>query len=219
MGNSCYSCAFALHSFSVFMALSLASASTSIIAPAAAFGAPRAAVQMSTVDYAKLMPGEGPFGFFDPLGFMSQGDMTEGRARYYREVEVKHGRVAMLGALGFLVGEQFHPLFGGNINVPSYVAYQETPLQTFWPTVVGIIGVFEFFSITSIEGSFEVKEFLPNGEKREAGEFMFDPLGFEPKGAAEFANMQSKELNNGRLAMIGMAGMVAQELVSGSKIF
>merc|ERR1712087_122729 len=128
---------------SVFMALSLASASTSIIAPAAAFGAPRAAVQMSTVDYAKSMPGEGPFGFFDPLGFMSQGDMTEGRARYYREVEVKHGRVAMLGALGFLVGEQFHPLFGGNINVPSYVAYQETPLQTFWPTVVGIIGVFE----------------------------------------------------------------------------
>mmetsp|Transcript_20697 Transcript_20697/g.66171 ORF Transcript_20697/g.66171 Transcript_20697/m.66171 type:complete len:144 (-) Transcript_20697:273-704(-) len=122
-------------------------------------------------------------------------------------------------ALRSQVGEQFHPLFGGNINVPSYVAYQETPLQTFWPTVVGIIGVFEFFSIASIEGSFEVKEFLPNGEKREAGEFMFDPLGFKPKGAAEFANMQSKELNNGRLAMIGMAGMVAQELVSGSKIF
>ena len=43
-------------------------------------------VRMSTVDYAKSMPGQGPFGFFDPFGFMSDDDMTEGRARYYREV-------------------------------------------------------------------------------------------------------------------------------------
>ena len=31
--------------------------------------------------------------------------------------------------------------------------------------------------------------------------------------------MQTKELNNGRLSMIGVAGMVAQELVSGEKLF
>jgi hypothetical protein len=30
--------------------------------------------------------------------------------------------------------------------------------------------------------------------------------------------MQSKELNNGRTAMIGIAGMVAQELASGAKL-
>ena len=30
--------------------------------------------------------------------------------------------------------------------------------------------------------------------------------------------MATKEINNGRLAMVGMAGMVAQELVSGMKI-
>ena len=150
---------------------------------------------------------------------MSQEDMTEGRARYYREVEVKHGRVAMLGALGFLVGENFHPLFGGDIDVPSYIAFQATPLQTFWTSVVATIGVLEFFSIATIEGSFEVKECMPNGDKRAAGEFLFDPLNLKPKDPTDFATMQAKEINNGRLAMIGMAGMVAQELVSGSKIF
>lgn len=176
-------------------------------------------MQMSVVDYAKAMPGEGPFGFFDPLGFMSSEDMTEGKARYFREVELKHGRVAMLGALGFLVGENFHPLFGGDINVPSYVAFQASPLQDFWPAVVATIGVFEFFSITTIDGGFTIRENMPAGGKREAGDFMFDPLGFKPKNPTELATMQSKELNNGRLAMIGMAGMVAQELVSQDFIF
>ena len=31
--------------------------------------------------------------------------------------------------------------------------------------------------------------------------------------------MQTKELNNGRLAMIAVAGMVGQELATGGKLF
>ena len=36
------------------------------------------------------------------------------------EVELKHCRVAMLAALGFPLAEQFHPLFGGDIDTPSW---------------------------------------------------------------------------------------------------
>merc|ERR1711988_826974 len=76
-----------------------------------------------------------PTGFFDPLK-LTKGK-SEARLKYFCEAEIKHGRVAMLAALGFLVGESFHPLFGGNIDSPSYLAFQQTPLETFWPGVLG----------------------------------------------------------------------------------
>ena len=104
-------------------------------------------------EFAKTLPGiTAPLGFFDPAGFCSndngaEGTATEGKIRFYREVEIKHCRVAMLAAIGFPYAEGNHPLFGGEIDVPSYVAFQQTPLQTFWPAVVLLIGVAEGFSV------------------------------------------------------------------------
>ena len=45
------------------------------------------------------------------------------------------------------------------------------------------------------------------------------PTSLKPKDTAALEAMQSKELNNGRLAMIAMAGMVVQELVTSQKLF
>jgi light-harvesting complex I chlorophyll a/b binding protein 1 len=46
----------------------------------------------------------------------------------------------------------------------------------------------------------------------------FDPLGLKPTDPDAFIDKQNKELNNGRLAMLGISGMIAQELVNGQKI-
>ena len=154
--------------------------------------------------------------YFDPLGFSTT--VTAGKFLFYREVELKHGRIAMLASLGILVGEQFHPLWGGAIDVPSYIAFQETPLQTFWPAVVLVISVLEVFSVFSFNTPFGGEKWSIRSDY-ENGDLGFDPLGLKPESPAELKEMQTKELNNGRLAMIGIAGMVVQELVSGQKLF
>jgi hypothetical protein len=178
-----------------------------------------------------------PLGFFDPGNWMR--GKSEGTQRFYREVELKHGRLSMLAALGFLVGEQYHPLFGGDIDVPSLVAFQKT-LTEFPQVEVKLIyiAIITAIAIPEIYSTFNFEE--PTGKKTKDGEFNseewqskawqirkeiipgdlgFDPLGLKPTDAEEMKAMQTKELNNGRLAMFGIAGMVAQELVSGQKLF
>merc|ERR1740127_394890 len=135
------------------------------------------AMQAKAFDVRELAGVTEPFGFWDPLGF-SEGK-PDGRLRFYREVELKHARVAMLAALGLVVGEQYHPLFGGGIDTPAYKAFQETPLQTFWPAVVAAIAIPEMFSVFQFQnpdqaGSWKMKlDHIP-------GDLGFDPLGLKP---------------------------------------
>jgi len=163
-----------------------------------------------------------PMGYFDPLGFSAQ--VSTGKLLFYREVEVKHGRVAMLASLGLLVGENFHPLFGGNIDAPAIYAFQQTPLETFWPAVVAAIAIPEIYSVFTFDEPGTGKDLVKKEqwtikEDHAPGDLGFDPLGLKPTSEKELVEMQTKELNNGRLAMIAFAGMVAQELVTGSKLF
>jgi len=182
-----------------------------------------AATKWDPQAFASSLPGANQRGFFDPLGFCS-GDVTEGKIRFYREVELKHCRVAMLAALGFPVAEQFHPLFGGDIDVPSFTAFQATPLETFWPVVVIAIAIPEIYSVFTFRDPAAENQVgaQVNWEIRSdhvAGDFGFDPLGLKPTDPAELVEMQNKELNNGRLAMLAIAGMVVQEAVTGGKLF
>jgi hypothetical protein len=165
---------------------------------------------------AKSMDGVlAPTGFFDPLGFST--DTPKGKMLFYREVELKHGRVCMLASLGILVAENFHPLFGGNIDAPAYLAFQQTPLEQFWPFVVIAIAIPEVLSFGNYDTSDTGALWILKDDV-EPGDLGYDPLGLKPQDPAGFTEMRNKELNNGRLAMIATAGMIAQELVSGEKI-
>ena len=163
-----------------------------------------------------LPGGNNILGEFDPL------NLLEGKSKLevykYREAELTHGRVAMLASLGFLVQEKFHPLFGGAIDEPSLVAFQATPLQTFWPVTVLIVGTVEIFSVLTYQSPFDGKWWTLKSEHT-PGDYSFDPAGLKPTGAIELKDMQTMEMNNGRLAMSAIAGMVGQELATGAKLF
>merc|ERR1719201_2112616 len=174
--------------------------------------------------FAQTLPGIAPpLGFWDPAGFCADangadGAATEGKIRFYREVELKHCRVAMLAAVGFPLAEQWHPLF--DVDTPSFSAFQQTPLQTFWPIVVFTIACFEVFSVFTFENpNIEGWAIRKDHVLGRLGNRVFDPLNLMPQDPTELREMQTKELNNGRLAMIAVAGMIVQEGVTGAKLF
>merc|ERR1711903_386784 len=104
----------------------------------------------------------------------------------------------MLASLGFVVAEQFHPLFGGNVDLPSYIAFQSTPLETFWPAVVAAIAIPEVFSVFTFNDPYTYFEGGPSlwtiKSDHVPGDLGFDPLGLKPTDPAEFKEMQTKEL-------------------------
>jgi len=161
----------------------------------------------------------GPFGFFDPLGLCPDNKRDFSK---FRESELKHGRIGMIAVLGMLVGEKAGFLFGDSISGPAIYQYQqaESIFNAWSLNVIGLTLAVEGYNIVNgweapgeSEGLASLKSGYVNGDLK------FDPLGFKPTSASELKAIQTKEINNGRLAMLAAAGIVAQELVTGTSVF
>merc|ERR1719253_1733926 len=149
------------------------------------------------------LPGaSAPLGYFDPLGFC-KGRNLEGVKRL-REAEIMHGRVAMMATVGYLISEST-PTITYGMNVHHTIANNQIP------EVPGTV-LFPFFLAINISEALRAsKGWVEPG---------LGPLFTlrKPKDAEGFANMQTKELNNGRLAMLAAAGMCVQEQINGKGI-
>jgi len=83
--------------------------------------------------------------------------------RKWRAAEIKHGRLAMLAALGIIVGEEVEfstPLFGDMVTGPAIYQFQEADQLTgygFAGLIVGLIALIEVSSIGRAWESFEQK--------------------------------------------------------------
>jgi len=153
-----------------------------------------------------------PTGYFDPLGFAQSG-ITLNEVKRNREAEVMHGRVAMMATVGFFVGESFPGPFG--LTGPANDQLAQLPFGVL-PLFGAMIGAAELnrARIGWVEPDFgsPYKTLWQLRDNYYPGDIGFDPLGLKPTDPKEFANMQTKELQNGRLAMIGASGMIAQEI-------
>jgi len=169
------------------------------------FGKKTAKKSSSAEDLPGAFP---PLGFWDPAGFST--DISEGRLAYYREAELKHGRVCMLASLGLFTAERYHPLFGGAIDVPGWEALKSVELTYFWPAVLALSGGVELvqgFGRFEMDGREKVLK-----EGLVAGDIGYDPLGLKDRWSLE-NNMEAKEIAHGRLAMISTLGMIMREIV------
>merc|ERR1712127_326406 len=158
-----------------------------------------------------------PLGFFDPLGFSKNADLNT--AKRLREAEVMHGRVAMMAALGYLIGEST-PTITYGMDVHHTIANNQIP------EVPGTV-LFPFFLAINIAEALRASvgwvepglgPLFTLREKYYPGDIGFDPFGLKPTTKEDFDNMQAKELSNGRLAMLAAAGMCVQEQINGKGI-
>ncbi|CAL1138046.1 unnamed protein product [Cladocopium goreaui] len=152
-----------------------------------------------------------PVGFWDPLGLSSDGDLAVFKRR--REVELKHGRISMFAAMGYITPEYFK--FPGELSpklglkfadIPNgLAAISKVPGQG-WAQIVALLGTYELFINK------------PVGD--EPGNYGKGNLGLGFLGPVKDPEARkrklSAELANGRLAMMAIIGMFFQDGLTGS---
>ena len=177
-------------------------------------------------------------GFYDPLGLADAEFWDQSNSAtigFLRQAEIKHGRVAMAGFVGYCIhaqGIQF-PL-----HIPGdYTTKNPGELWDQVPTegklqILGFIAFLEFFGELGSRTNEGAPHYMrggkpgayPSFKKYLNGVFphpvpldLFDPAGLT-KNASEEKKARGRliEINNGRLAMIGLFGFLAESKVAGS---
>mmetsp|Transcript_14106 Transcript_14106/g.21148 ORF Transcript_14106/g.21148 Transcript_14106/m.21148 type:complete len:473 (-) Transcript_14106:2-1420(-) len=127
--------------------------------------------------------------------------------RDYREIEIRHGRLAMLATILWPLQEITDRLFIPDSFGDTTMVYGGTTLpfvSLFMTLVLLLLGYLDIYA-ASIKDSDVGDAFLP-------GECFWDPLCIlDGAPDAMKRNMQARELNNGRMAMIAVLSYILQE--------
>merc|ERR1712232_522133 len=198
----------------------------------------RADVHMETlddlIDLAEENPG--PFGYWDPLKLAEKefwGQSNEATIGFLRHAEIKHGRVAMAGFVGYCIHENgIRWPFPLSTSLPDYSSFEGLSAPALWDAtplasrlqIIAVIGFFEFYS--EWETSLAADGMVHHMRGGKPGQFpafnllpvsLYDPFGFNDNlTEEEKANKLNIEINNGRLAMLGLFSLISEARVPGA---
>merc|ERR1712241_994743 len=149
---------------------------------------------------------QAPVGFWDPVGFTSEGNVEDFTRR--RETEIKHGRVSMLATMGYITPEITGKI-PGSLSPSKGLAFADIPNGLGALSKVPTLGwaqIVAYCAFCEISGM--------NNRSDAPGDFGWklltsaDPEEKKKKLAAEIAK--------GRLAMMAIIGMFFQDGLTGS---
>jgi hypothetical protein len=174
-------------------------------------------------------------GYWDPLNLSGGefwGDSNAATIGFLRESEIKHGRVAMAGFVGYIVHANdikfpWEPFASAPSGVSPQALWDGLPEVAKWQIIL-TIAFLEFWRENSYILSAEGEAHYMRGGK--PGYFptfaqlphpvpfdLFDPFGLQKGMSAEKkAKSLLAEVNNGRLAMLGLMGFLSESAVPGS---
>ena len=175
-------------------------------------------------------------GYFDPLelgdkDFWEQGN--EATIGFLREAEIKHGRVAMAGFVGYLVhakgitwgfpmtmqGDKWPELGDGGVAA----LWDNLKAGGKWQ-IIGFVGCLEFwrelqtYETAGKRDAHYMRGGLPGKYPDFEGPLpnLYWGLGAGKKSAEQLAKGRNAEVNNGRLAMLGLFGVLSEAVVPGA---
>lgn len=149
-------------------------------------------------------------GFWDPLNLSK--DKSDETMRWYRSAEIKHGRVCMLACLGIWIQGAPEQAW-----IPGYITKDTNALKAvseIYSTAPGAL-----LQILIAIGAVEVLNTSIESKGGRPGDFGWDPASIRPSSDEKLDEVQLKELKNGRLAMLGAAGMLYQNALTGQGVF
>jgi len=152
---------------------------------------------------------QAPVGFFDPLGLAKDGDVDTFNRR--RESELKHGRISMLAAMGYITPELFR--LDGLLSPTLKLSFADVPNGLKALSVVPPGGWFQmimYCAWVEVSGISERQDI----NYAKPGNFGFKQItSDDPEVLKKKLNA---ELANGRLAMMAIIGMFFQDGLTGS---